>query len=72
VLRSFVLAGDDDAGRHVGQADGGFGFVDVLPARAAGAVSIDAQILFVDRDVDFFINDRRDGDGAETGVPARV
>lgn len=35
VLRAFVLAGDDDVGGEVGDADCGFGFVDVLSATAA-------------------------------------
>ena len=50
VLRAVVLALDHDAGRQVGDADGGIGLVDVLAAGAAGPVGVDAQVGRVDVD----------------------
>ena len=52
VLRALVLALHHDAGRDVGQAHGGVGLVHVLPARAARAVGVDAQVLLLDLDLD--------------------
>ena len=40
-LAALGLAGDDDAGGLVGDAYGAVGFVDVLPAGAAGAEGVD-------------------------------
>jgi hypothetical protein len=63
VLRSLVLTRDHDAGREMGEAHRGIGFVDVLPAGAAGAIRVDAQIGFVnfhlDGVIDFRINEQR-------------
>ena len=50
VLRTFRLRFDHDAGRDVGDADGGVGFVDVLTAGARGAERVDTQIGRVDFD----------------------
>ena len=44
VLRALVLAGDDDAGREMGDAHRAVGGVDVLPAGARRAVGVDAQL----------------------------
>jgi hypothetical protein len=44
----------------VGNADGGFRFVDMLPARAAGAVGVDFQILGIDLDFDVLVDFRHD------------
>src|SRR4030095_10711118 len=41
VLRSFFLHSHDDAAWNMSDADGGFGFVDVLTAGSASAHSID-------------------------------
>src|SRR5450631_1107881 len=46
-LRALVLAGDDEAARDVGDAHGGVGGVDALAARTAGAVDVDADVLFL-------------------------
>jgi hypothetical protein len=51
-LALLVLHGHGDAGGDVGDAHGGVGGVDALPAGAAGAVDVDAQVVLVDRDVD--------------------
>src|SRR6185312_5803175 len=45
VLRAAVLHHDHDAGRNVGDADRGFGLVDVLTAGALRAHGLDPQIL---------------------------
>jgi hypothetical protein len=44
VLRALGLAGHDDAGRDVGDADRRVGLVDVLAARARRAIGVDAQV----------------------------
>src|SRR5690606_5183216 len=72
VLRAVVLTGDHDAGRQMGQADGAVGLVDVLPAGARGAVGVDAQILFVDLDLDAVVDHRVDPDAGEAGVAPRL
>ncbi len=51
-LALLVLAADDDAGGDVRDPHGGVGGVDALPARAAGAVDVDAQVVGVDLHVD--------------------
>ena len=68
-LRLLVLLRDDEAARDVGDADGGVGGVDALAAGAARAEGVDAQVLVVDLDVDFF-GFRQDGDGDGRGVDA--
>src|SRR5690606_18557160 len=70
VLRSVVLALDDDAGGHVRDAHGGIGLVDVLAARAAGPVGVDPQVGGVDVDLDRFIDFGVDEHTGEGGVPA--
>jgi len=52
VLRPLVLAGDDDSGRDVGDANRGIGDVDVLAARAARPIGVDPQVLLLDIDLD--------------------
>ena len=71
-LGALVLADDDDAGGRVGEADGGVGGVDALAAFAGGAVNVDADIGFVELDVDVFGDFGDDVDGAERRVAALV
>ncbi len=52
MLAAFVLTLHDDAGRQMGQTDRTVGFVDVLPARAAGSERILPHVIFVDVDLD--------------------
>ena len=66
------MAGHDDARRDVRQADRGFGLIDVLAALAAGTVDVDAQIGFVDFDVDIIVDFRDDVDGGERRVATGV
>src|SRR5829696_6473780 len=54
VLRPLVLARDDDAARHVRDADRRIGHIDVLAAGAARTIRVDADVLVVDLDVDVF------------------
>ena len=54
VLRAFLLHENHDAARHVGDADRGFGFVDVLAAGALRAHGVDLEVGIVDVDVDVF------------------
>ena len=61
-----------DAGGHVGDADGALGLVDVLAAGAAGAHGVDAEIGFLDLDVDVLVDHRIDPDRGEAGVAARL
>ena len=68
VLAAPVLALHHDAGRHVGQAHGGVGFVDVLAAGATGAESVNANVRWVDIDLDRIIDFGVDKDRGERGV----
>ena len=52
VLAPLALAGHDDPGGQVDQADRAGGLVDVLPARSAGAEDLLLEILVADLDVD--------------------
>ena len=70
VLRAFVLAGDHNAGRDMGDAHGAVGGVDVLAAGAGRAIGVDAAVALVDLDVDPVVDDRIDPDRREAGVAA--
>ena len=75
-LAALRLAADDDVGRQVRDADGGFHFVDVLAAFAAGAESVDSQIFGTDVDFDFVVDfgdhkDRREGRVPASGLIER-
>ena len=72
VLRAVVLALHDDAGGQVGDAHRRLGLVDVLPARAGGAVDVDAQVGRVDVDLDGLVDFRVDEHVGERGMAARV
>ena len=71
VLAAFVLALDDDAGWQMGDADGGLGFVDVLPACAGRAEGVDFEVGGVDLKVDLF-GFGEDGDGDGRGMDAAL
>ena len=66
------MGSGDGAGGDVGDADGGFDFVDVLPAFAARAVSIGFQIGGVDLKFAGFIDFGDGVDAGEAGVAALV
>ena len=70
VLAALVLALNDDAGRKMGDANGGFDFVDVLAAVAAGAECVDAKVVGFDYDVDFVVDFGDDENGREGCVAA--
>ena len=55
----------------VRDADGGFDFVDVLAAVAAGAEGVNAQVVGLDVDFDAIVNFGNDEGGSERGVAAR-
>src|SRR5690606_35228578 len=71
VLRAVILAGDDDAGGDVGDTHRRIGGVDVLPARAGGAVGVDLEVAFLDVDLDIVVDHRVDPHRREAGVPPR-
>src|SRR5438309_12048375 len=56
VLRAVVLALHDDAAGQVRDAHRAVGAVDVLAARARGAVGVDAQVVGVDLHLDRFVD----------------
>src|SRR4029077_1097182 len=66
-LTLLVLAGDDETGRVVGDAHRGVGGVEGLPARGAGAVDVDGEVVGVDVDVDI-LRLRQHGDGRRARV----
>src|SRR5580704_1574428 len=70
-LGFFVLLGDDQARRQVGDAHGGISGVNGLTAWAGRAESVDAQILGLDFDVDF-VGFGKDGDRGGRGVNASL
>ncbi len=72
VLRAVGLAGDDDAGGQVGDADGGVGAVDVLAAGTRGTVGVDLQVALVDVDLDPVVDHGEHPDAGEAGVPPRL
>src|ERR1039457_617241 len=61
-----------DAAWEMRHPHGGIGHVDMLSAGAAGPECIDAQVLFLDIDLDFVVHLREDEDAGEGGVTARV
>src|SRR5665648_303129 len=69
-LRALVLALHHDVGGEMRDAHGGAGLVHVLPAGAARAVGVDAQVVVVDLDVGVVAHQRRGVDGDEARVPA--
>ena len=70
VLRTLVLAFHHDAARQVRDAHRGIGLVDVLAARARGAVGVDAQLGRVDLDLVDLIELGQDRHCACRGVNA--
>ncbi len=72
VLAASVLAFDHHACGQVGDADGGIGFIDVLPARAGCAEGVDAKVGWVQFDVFQFVRFGHDGNGAGGGVDAAL
>jgi len=72
VLRAFVLALHDEARRQMRQAHGRVGFIDMLPARAARAIRIDSQIVFVHGNIDIVGHFRDHHDRRKRRMPAFV
>ena len=70
-LAALVLAGDDDAAGHMGQAHRGRVLLHVLAARAARAVDVHLDVLGPDFDLDVVIEHRQHLDQGERGVPPR-
>ena len=70
MLRFFIAADDDHAGRDVRNAYGGISRVNALPTRSRGTHHVDTKILgFVDRDLDV-VRFRHHRDGDRRGVNA--
>ncbi len=53
---------------RMGDTHGGTGFVHVLAAGPAGPVHINAQIPFINVNIDFILNLRIDKDGSKRGL----
>src|SRR5258705_4482289 len=70
-LAALHLAGDDDPSGNVGNPDGGFHFVDVLAALAAGAEGVELQVIRLDVDFDAVVHFGNDEDGGERSVATR-
>src|SRR5215468_10831716 len=72
-LRAFVLAGDHEAGGDVGDAHRGVGGVDSLPARARGAIDVDADVPLLDLDVHVLrLGEHGHRDGGSVDPAARL
>ena len=67
ILAALVLAFDDRAGGQVRDADGAFGFVDMLAARAGGPVGVDLQIVRIEPEL-HLADLGQDGDRGRRGV----
>ncbi len=67
-LGAVVLAGDNESGGKVGDADGGVGGVDALSAVATGAVDIDADVFVENFDLNGFIQLGQDVEGGKGGL----
>src|SRR5438445_7469348 len=72
VLRTLVLASDDDPRRDMGDPDGAVGRVDVLPARARRAIGVYPEILLLNLDVDIVVDFGVDPHAREAGVAACI
>ena len=70
-LAAFGLASDHGVGGKVRDAHRGLYFVDVLPALAAGAERIDAQLFRANVDLDAIVDFRNDEDRSKRSVPPR-
>ena len=71
MLAALVLAGHHQPGGKVRDANRGVGHVDVLSARAAGAESIDAEIVVFDINLDFVVDLRINENRRKRRVAAR-
>ena len=71
VLAALHLAGDDDAAGDVRDANGGFDFVDVLAALAAGAEGVELEIVGVDVDFDAVVDFGNHEDRSERSMASR-
>ncbi len=70
-LAALGLAGHHSVGWKMGDADGGFDFVDVLAAFAAGTESVDAQVFGTNVDFDAVVNFGNYEDGRKRSVAPR-
>src|SRR5882724_9114560 len=68
VLGAVLLRLDHDAGGDVGDADRALGLVDMLAAGAARAHGVDAEVAFLDLDIDILVHHRVDPGRGEAGV----
>ena len=68
MLAALLLDGNGDAGGNVGDAHGRIGLVDVLAARARGAVGVDAQVLVDQLDLDVVVDLGIDPDRCKAGL----
>src|SRR3546814_9726902 len=67
VLRSLVLASDDDSSRNVGDAHRRIGRIDMLPARTGSAIGVDLQVAFVDFNINIVVNHGINPDARKAG-----
>ena len=54
MLAALILTFHHNAGGQVGDADGGLGFIDVLPAGAARTEGVDLKVRRIDVNLHFF------------------
>jgi hypothetical protein len=69
VLAAVILAGRDNAGRDVRDADSGTGLVDVLASGASGTVIVDTEVVILDFNLDFVFVIGHDIDRGKAGMP---
>ena len=71
-LGSLFLAGDDDAGGQVSDADRGVGGVDALAAFAGGSVNVDTDVFVLDFDGGDFVGFGVDEDPGGGGLDSAL
>src|SRR5271157_2920705 len=71
VLAAAHLAGDDDAGGKMREANRGLDFIDVLPALAAGTKRIKLDVFGLDVHFNAVVNFGNDKNGCERSVSPR-
>ena len=72
MLRAFGLALHDGIARKMRDAHRAVGAVDMLPTGTRGAVGIDAEVFFVDFNMDVVVDDREYPDGGKARMPAGI
>ena len=72
MLRPVILTRDHNIGWNMRDANGAFGFVDMLSTGTTGPIRVNAQIFVLNFDVDLVVNDRKGPNTGKAGVASGV